>query len=123
MFFVEGWMPVAVIIAFLFLVYVMSSVPPEEVVFQITTQGIKIGEGKYLWGEAVRFWFSEKWGQRMVNVDLVRLPGRISFLLGQAKESEVKETLEKYLPYEVARPSWLEKSSDWLSKKVPLEVE
>ena len=123
MFFVEGWMPVAVIVAFLFLVYVMSSVPPEEANFQVTTQGIKIGEAKYFWGECVRFWFSERWGQKLLNVDIVRLPGRISILLGDVKESQLRDVVSKYLVYEVARPSWVERASDWLGKTIPLEVD
>lgn len=123
MFFVEGWMPVAVIIAFLFLAYVMSSVVPEEVLFQVTTQGIKVGEGKYFWGETVRFWFSEKWGQKMMNVDLTRLPWRASILLGAVRENDLKEIMSKYLPYEVAKPTWIERASAWLGKNIPLDVE
>lgn len=123
MVFVEGWMPVATILAFLFLVYAMSSNPPEEVDIQVTTKGFKVGDAKYLWGECFRFWISDRWGQKLVNVDVARLPGRITFLLGEQNEGYVKETISKYLPYEVAKPSWVEKASVWVGKKIPMEAE
>lgn len=122
-FFIEGWMPVAVIIAFLFLLYVRSSVPPEEIVVQMTTRGIKVGETKYLWREMVRFWFSEQWGQRLINIDIMRLPGRLVFLLGEAKEEEVREAVSKYLPYEEAKPTWVDRAATWVGKKLPMEGE
>jgi hypothetical protein len=123
MFFVEGWMPVAVIIAFIFLVYVMSSVPPEEVHLQVTTRGLKIGESRYLWEEMVQFWFSEKWGQSLVNVVITRLPWRLVFLLGSVKKEELKGIFVKYLPYEEVKPTWIDRASTWLGKKLPLETE
>jgi hypothetical protein len=123
MFFVEGWMPVAVVIAFMFLTYVMSSIPPEEVTIQLTSRGVKLGDNKYLWGEMIRFWISERWGQKLVSIDLMRLPGRLTLLLGPMKEEVVKETVSKYLQYEEAKPTWIEKASTWLGKKFPLEVE
>jgi hypothetical protein len=122
-FFIEGWMPVAVLIAFLFLLYVMSSVPPEEIDIKITTRGVSLGGSKYFWGEMVRFWTVEQWGQKVVNVDIGRLPGRLMFLVGPMKEEQIKEVMSKYLTYEVAKPSVVEKASEWLGKKIPFEVE
>ncbi|KKT77440.1 MAG: hypothetical protein UW73_C0020G0012 [Microgenomates group bacterium GW2011_GWB1_44_8] len=121
--FIEGWMPLATILAFLFVFYALSANPPDLVVIQITTRGFKIGEAKYLWGECFRFWVAEKWGQKLVHVDIGRLPGRTTFLLGDQHESRVKEVISKYVTYEVAKPTWLEKASDWVGKKLPMETE
>src|SRR5690554_6974200 len=48
-FFVEGWVPVILIISLIFLFYIMSTVPPEEVEYKITNKGIKIAGRRTDW--------------------------------------------------------------------------
>ncbi len=121
LFFIEGWMPVAVIVAFVFLIYVLSTVPPEETEHRITNKGVVFGEKTYIWETLLRFWFEEKWGQRVLLVDTMRLPGRLNLLLGKTDEEEVRKTLKTYIIEEKPKEMWMDKAAKWVNKKVPLE--
>ena len=70
------------------------------------------------------FWFSKKWKDAILHIDMtVGFPGRLMMLLGQLDEKRVKQILEKYVQYEKPEETFLDRSSEWLSKKVPLEKE
>ena len=68
-------------LAIVFLLYVLSTVPPEEVRHRITSLGIESAGHFYRWEELGEFWFESQWGQKM----LVLRPfwvARIIMLLG-----------------------------------------
>lgn len=121
LFFIEGWMPVAVIVAFVFLTYVMSTVPPEKVQYKLTNKGLVMGGKIYRWGSLLRFWFDTKLGQKMVLVDAVVLPGRFQLLLGEISEEEMREVLKTYLIEEKPKEAWVDQATKWVNKRVPLE--
>lgn len=123
LFFVKEWLLIAVIIGLIFVYYVLSTVPPEEVEHQITTRGVRFAGRDYLWEEFLSFWFTERWGQKILNFSFrTRIPGRIELLLGDLGEKQLRDTLAKYLLEETPSPSFLDKASDWLSRKIPLEI-
>jgi hypothetical protein len=121
LFFVEGWMPVAVIISFIFFIYVLSTVPPDHVEYKISNKGVIFGDRTYFWNKIVGYWFEEKWGQKVLHVDIYMLPGRISMLLGDANEEELKEILKQYSVEQKPKDTFVDKSVKWIGKKVPLE--
>src|SRR5581483_12422206 len=59
---------IGALFAFLFLVYVLNFVPPEELEYKISTQGITIGDHFYHFHELDSFWFSQKEGFKLLNV-------------------------------------------------------
>lgn len=118
---VEGLMPVFVVAAFLFFFFVASKVAPEEIEHRISNKGVVLGGRTYLWRQLVRFWFEEKWGQKMLLVDALVMPGRIHMILGAAKEEEIRRVLESYLLEEKPAETWIDKWSKWLNRKIPLE--
>src|SRR5579872_2116814 len=59
---------IGALFAFLFLVYVLNFVPPEELNYKISTQGITISDHFYHWQELDSFWLSEKEGFKILNV-------------------------------------------------------
>jgi len=123
LFFIKEWLLIAAIIALIFVYYILSTVPPEEVEHQITTRGIRFAGKDFLWDELGRFWFSQRFEQKILNIETRgRLPGRLELLLGPVEEGKIKEILVKYLSEETPLPSFLDRASDWLSKKVPLEI-
>lgn len=123
LFFIKEWLLIATIIALIFVYYVLSSVPPEEVEHQITNRGIRFAGRDFFWEELGRFWFHERFGQKILNIEIGgRLVGRLELLLGQTEEKTIKEILAKYLLEETPPPSLLDRASVWLSKKVPLEI-
>ncbi|MBI2022457.1 hypothetical protein HYS97_01240 [Candidatus Daviesbacteria bacterium] len=114
---------IGVLLALLFVVYVLNFVAPEEIDYKISTQGITIGEHFYHWWELDSFWFSEKEGFKVLNVlTKIRFPGLLIIVLGNASQEEVKRVCARYLPFhEIAPKSQLEKWAESLQKHFPLE--
>lgn len=123
LFFAQQFMLILAIIATAFLAYVLNTVPPEMVNHKITTQGVSAGDHSYDWKQLKGFFFSEKHGAKILNVDTVnKFPGRLMLLLGNQSEDAVKQILSKYLIFRESVPlTWLDRASSWLSQKVPLE--
>ncbi|MDO8551420.1 MAG: hypothetical protein Q7S03_01945 [bacterium] len=123
LFFIKEWLLIGVIIALVFVYYVLSTVPPGEVEHQITNRGIRFAGKDYLWEEIGRFWFSERLGQKVLIFELRKgLVSRLELLLGGADQKRIKEILLKYLPEETPNPTFLDQASAWLTRKVPLEI-
>lgn len=114
---------IGVLLALLFLIYVLNFTPPEEIEYKISTQGITIKDHFYHWFELDSFWFSQKEGFKVLNcLTRFRFPGLLMLVLGDIKEEEVKRVCAKYLPFhEIAPKSTFEKWSESLQKHFPLE--
>jgi hypothetical protein len=119
--FAREFLLIAAVVSIVFLIYVLSTVPPEEVSHRITNLGIESAGHYYRWGELGEFWFEEQWGQ----VLLVLRPmfgTRIIILLGAQDKVLVRKLIAEYLPFrENPEKSWVDNASSWLSKKIPLE--
>lgn len=108
--------------AFAFVAFVMSRIEPSETEHSLTTRGVKTGKNKYRWGELMRFWFEDKWGQTILHVDtLLGFPRRLIILLGNTPKEKVKEILVKRIPYDKPEDTFVDKATKWLQEKVPLE--
>lgn len=114
---------IGVLLAIAFVAYVLGFVPPEEVEFKISTQGITIGDHFYFWADLNSFWFADKEGQKVLHiVTYLRFPGELMLVLGDQNEEEVKKIVVKYLPFhEIAPKSLIDKWSESLQKHFPLE--
>lgn len=125
LFFVKEWFLIAAIISLTFVYYVLSTVEPEEMEYKIANRGIIYAGQTYPYESISQFWFSEKYGSRVVNFELRGggLVGRITILVGKGDEKKIKEFLLKYLVEEEIKPGFLDKAADWLQRKVPLESE
>ncbi|HUW21164.1 MAG TPA: hypothetical protein VMW41_00700 [Candidatus Bathyarchaeia archaeon] len=122
LFFLKEWFLIIAIIALLFFVYILSTVPPEETEHQITNKGISTSGKNYSWDELGIFWFGEQWGEKVLNIRTpFQFPGTLILLLGMQKEEEINRLLSRFLNYEEVKLSWLEKATNWLSTKIPLE--
>lgn len=120
--FLKEWLLIAVIIALMFVAYVLASIPPEEVEHKITTRGIVTGNRTYAWDDLSKFWFSQRWKQTILNMETkLRFPGQLLLLLGDTNKDKVKEILGKYLSFEQPETTWMDNAAEWLAKKVPLE--
>src|SRR3990167_4608913 len=112
-----------VLVALTFLSLVLSSVPPHNFHYKITTEGIKVEDYFYIWSELYDFYF--KFIDR-TDVLIVRtqafLPGELKISLGDIPREHVRKILVRYLPYrEYVHPTFMEKSAEWLSHNFPLE--
>lgn len=109
--------------AITFLSIVLSLVPPKDFHYRISTEGVKVEDHFYIWGELYDFYF-----KRIDQVDtlIVRtealIPGELKLTLASVSRDHVRRVLINFLPYrEVVKQSLMEKSGDWLSKNFPLD--
>lgn len=114
---------IGVLLALLFLIYVLNFTPPEDIEYKLSTQGITIGDHFYHWFELDSFWFSEKEGFKILNVlTRFRFPGLLIIVLGEDDEESAKRVCARFLPFhEIAPKSQIEKWTESLQKHFPLE--
>jgi hypothetical protein len=122
LFFAGQFLPIAVVIAVGFLAYVLSAVPPVMVKNKITTWGLRIEDQIYYWEEMGRFWFTDKYKQKMFHVEIARFPGRITIMLADQTEAEITEILSQVLIKQKPEPTAFDKAADWLQKKIPIDT-
>lgn len=118
--FFKEFLLMGVILAILFVLYILATVPPLQVEHKITSQGITTHRHSYLWEELADFWFSHKYEYTLVNIDTyLRFPGRLTLVIDDKDKDELKELLAKYLPYrEVTQEPWTDRLAEWFSNKL-----
>ena len=112
-----------VLITLTFLSVVLSTVPPHNFHYKITTEGLKVEDYFYIWSELYDFYFKKVEGQEILIVRTQDfLPGELKITLGDITREHARKVLVPYLPYrEYVKPTFMEKSADWLSQNFPLE--
>lgn len=121
LFFSGQFLPIAVVISVVFLMYVLQVVPPHNISHKITTFGISVEGNLYYWQELGRFWFEKKYDQSLLNVETLRFPGRITVVIPEEKKQEVTEILSEVLLQQKPDLTLFEKIAGWVQEKVPLE--
>jgi len=119
LFLVEGFMPVILVISFVFLFYVLSTVPPEDIEYQVTTFGVKIVDGRIDWENIKRFWFTKRFDSKLLVLETFSVPGRLELVIDKEKKEEIKNALEKYIVEEKTPASRLDKMTNWVANKLP----
>src|SRR3989344_4216707 len=83
---------VGVILSITFVSYVLAFIPPQNITYKISTQGITIGEHFYFWHDLDSFWFKNKEGQQVLFIQTrLRFPGILVLVLRDQDEEEVKK--------------------------------
>jgi hypothetical protein len=91
---------VGVILAVIFLVYVLASVAPETIEHKITSMGIISGGKAFLWDDLDSFWFEKKGDDRLLVVQtMLHFPSRLIVILTTVSEQGLLDILEKHLHY------------------------
>ena len=101
----QGWLPAALTFSIVFLVYILSTIPPQEVENKITTYGIRIEDNLYYWEELGRFWFEEKNGGKVLYIETIRFPGRIALLILDNSKAVLKKLLSEVLLNQKPKPT------------------
>ncbi|OGE64869.1 hypothetical protein A3I48_01980 [Candidatus Daviesbacteria bacterium RIFCSPLOWO2_02_FULL_36_7] len=119
----QDFLLIGVLLALAFVAYVLAFVPPHNIGYRISTQGITIGEDFYFWHFLNAFWFKEKEGLKILHIQTgLRFPAQLMLVLGNQDEEKVKKLVARFLPFvEVPYKSWMEKWSESLQKHFPLE--
>lgn len=112
-----------VVASLIFVSFAFAYVPPKNFHYRISTEGIRIEDRFYIWHELYDFYFTKRNGLDILNVRTQAMfPGMLTITLGDMDRDHVKNVVVKYLPYrEYVKPTFMEKSGDWLSKNFPLE--
>ncbi len=119
--FAREFLLIAAVVSIVFLIYVLSTVPPENVDHKITNLGIESAGHYYRWEELAEFWFEEQWGQTMLLMRPL-FGSRIIILLGDQDKKRVRELIAEHIPFrEKPEKSWVDNASKWLTEKIPLE--
>ena len=119
--FASEFVLVLALLSIVFLVYVLSTVPPENVDHKITNLGIESAGHYYRWEELSEFWFDQQWGQSLLILKPF-LGTRVVILLGLESKDKVRELLAKHIPFrETPEKTWVDNASSWLSSKIPLD--
>jgi hypothetical protein len=119
--FAKEFLLIFAVISVTFLVYVFSTVPPEDIPHNVSNVGIETAGHFYRWQELSEFWFDQQWGQQFIVVVPFAGP-RIVMLLGDISESQLKEVLMRFIHFrEEPQKTALDSAASWLSQKIPLE--
>lgn len=114
----------AVILSFVFVAFALSIVKPHDFYYRVSTEGIMIEDHFFLWQELYDFYFKRTaQGEDVLHVRTkAYIPGELTIVLGQIHKEHLRSLLVQFLPFrEYVKPTWTEKSGDWLSRTFPLE--
>lgn len=118
LFLAEGVMPVVLLISLLFLYLVMNTVEPETIEYKITNRGIYMAKKISEWDSLTRFWFSLRSEKDLLIVETKVFPGRLEFVIPGEMKEEIKKHLLSYLLEEEAPPSFTDRATKWINKKI-----
>lgn len=123
LFFANQFFVAAVVLALVFLVYVLNSISPKDVRHALTTYGIRNEDQLYYWEELGRFWITQSKGQNVLHIEVARFPNRLSILLGEIPADDMTVILSEVLLNEKPPLTQIERWGEWLKQKVPLDLE
>jgi len=91
---------VGVIIALVFMAYVLALSAPETIEHSITNMGIISGGRAFLWEELDSFWFDKRGEDRLLIVQTrLRFPTRLIILLTAVSDRTLLDMLEKHIHF------------------------
>ncbi len=114
---------IGVLLSIGFVVYVLAFVPPSDVLYKISTQGVTIADHFWFWHELDSFWFREKEGQKVLFIQTrLTFPAQLMLVLGSSDKEKVKKAAARFLPFhEIPKTSFLDRWAEGLQKHFPLE--
>src|SRR5258706_16226944 len=113
-----------VVLTFTFLAFALAIVPPHDFKYRISSEGAQIEDSFFLWQELYDFYFMKRFGAEVLHIRTrALLPGELTLTLNdEITEDHIKTVLIPFLPFrEYIRPTFMEKSANWLTKTFPLE--
>ncbi len=123
LFLFSQYLLMVVVLSLVFVSFALASVAPRDFHYRLSTEGITIEDHFYLWQELYDFYFKKRGTTQVLHLRThAFIPGELIITLGDVDKEHVKSVLLPYLPYrEVIKPTFTEKSGDWLARTFPLE--
>jgi len=120
--FVKEFFLIITLVSILFLYYVLSTIPPQNVKYKITNRAIYFGGERYEWALLTRFWFGKSLSSEMIHFETVlKFPRRVSLVIKPEDKEKIKEIVIKRIPLVEDSPNFLDKMTKWLTNRFPLE--
>ena len=121
-FMIKEFFLVLAIASGIFFFYVLSTVPPGQVINKLTNRGIYFGEARYGWEDLEKFWFKSMLNSEMVHFGTkLKFPRLVSIVVNQKDVEKIKEIAVKYVPLLESSPSFTDKLTSWVIEHLPLE--
>jgi hypothetical protein len=123
LFLFSQYMLMMVVASLVFLAYALATVPPHDFQYKITSEGILVEDHFFLWQELYDFYFTRREVTDVLHIRTkAYYPGELVIVLGDMHKDHVRSVLLPYLPYrEYVKPTFMDKSGDWLEKNFPLD--
>lgn len=128
LFFAGQTLLIFVVLAFLFVTYVLASTRPMPVVNQLSTYGIRYQGKLYYWNQLGRFWVRDNHGIAEIHIEAPTFIGNELILLTANSQSpqpvsadDIVSVLRLYLINEVPPLGQIDRWVRWLEEKFPLE--
>lgn len=123
LFLFSQYLLMVVVLSLVFVTFALSSVAPRDFHYRISTEGITVEDHYFLWQELYDFYFKKRGETQVLHIRThAFIPGELTITLGAIDKEHAKSVLLPYLPYrEVIKPTFMEKSGDWLARNFPLE--
>lgn len=120
--FIKEFFLVIALGSLMFMFYVLSTVPPSNVVYKITNRGIYFGDTHYYWEVLDKFWFKKSLSTDMVHFGtLLKFPQLVSLVINTKDTDKLKEIIVKKIPLVNNPPSTIDNLTAWFAKRLPLE--
>ena len=123
LFLFSQYMLMMVVASLVFLAYALATVPPHNFHYKITSEGILVEDHFCLWQELYDFYFMRREKTDILHVRTkAYFPGELVIVLGDMHKDHLRSVLLPFLPYrEYVKPTFMEKSGDWLERNFPLD--
>ncbi|OGC51011.1 hypothetical protein A3A69_01130 [candidate division WWE3 bacterium RIFCSPLOWO2_01_FULL_37_15] len=106
LFLMQEFFLILVVASVIFISYILSNSPMENVKHEVSTHGIKTGEQYFYWYELKQFFFTNTTDPELLAIDTKdRLPGRLFFGFRPDEREKLKELVSLYLPYLPEEPT------------------
>ncbi|MFZ2152721.1 MAG: hypothetical protein WAV41_01535 [Microgenomates group bacterium] len=120
--FIKEFFLVIALGSLLFLFYVLSTVPPENIKYKITNRGVYFGEAHYYWDTLEKFWFQKNLSTEMIHFGtILKFPRTVSLVIKAADKEKLQEIVVKLIPLVENPPNSVDKITNWFSARLPLE--
>ncbi len=112
--FLQDILPIFVLVALMFIIYLLGTIEPHDIVHEITNKGIHTMDKLFTWTELKNFWFTKQYDWVKLNVDTkLTFPGRLILLVKEREDRKVFNLLRKNLPYyELEKQTWMSRLTD-----------
>ena len=121
---VREWSLALFFAAFGFIIFALSMVEPEEVLYEITTEGFKFEGKQFSWKDLDHFFITFYGGENVLLLKTKLIfPEHLEIILKDQSEKEVEEELLKHIPYREIKHSSLTAFLDGMitgvSRRIP----